>query len=1268
MLSKRPVVRLVFACGVFATAGILPACSCSDEPAGGGSGGADAGTQDGSSGTGGSAGSDAGIPPVLDWHEPELSFRVRVVVEPHPDRDRTDLPVLATIAHAGQFIEPDVRVFEVLPGSETEAVAAGAWSQPDGTVFEVGFTAPGVTPAGESRTFLVYYEPTATPTPWSWSDDGTFTFSALDDNGDQTIEGYRLSGNGHTLQRDINPTDGTLRRGRRDDGRTYLELDGWRVAEGFSDQLQLESLTETYSTMNIEEEPVSNVGASSDAFSAAASATWLGRPAPVEHDAFLTVRVFDEWPFLESVVSASIHDTSSSFLLSSADWSGRTLYLSDGYDRMVSDDRGDEALDAVWDTSMRWLVVYDGGSNRGFGWFLNHKGVVRAADDNGDVSIYDSYGYASGGETSWRYLWMASSDKDSIVDLFDAMKPGVTVSTAENRDLNILIPANGSFYFPDELLEVVVTTPGSSAEVSASLEMADGTVVDVALDDGTEPHVWRSTSAITLTNSHPIGTWTISAESTDAQASSAFEFRIPGHPHLLFSASDVPAIQARRTNPSYALIWDEMLHQASAYDAPIPDPGPGKDIRSYADRLINLALIQLIDPQQPYDSQLWDYFFTMLRYPNWHDDSGPFNNNDLTVGHFLTAISLAYDWHYDRLKPAERSEVRALLDGTAERWLSTSWMRTYRDIEWSSFGQVTNNHYWINHEGVAAAAFVLADEVAESRRQVWVDHTEEDLGIILSVLDDDGTSHEGVPYHSYGQINLFRWIDMRDRALGGDTASSTPWFEHSVLFDLYSTLPGGDDNYGGVANFGDSPTRHYQPPRTINAWLANRLRDGNAQWLATTSAWPQLTAMSYLWLDPTVGAEAPQSRPTWHHFEDKGIFAWRSSWDDDATYFSLKCGSYWGGHEQPDAGHFILHRAGVPYLTDHGYSYDKVANEHNVVIVDGHDQHGGGAQWMSSVDPANWGKLEVAVADDRYFDILADATAMSTSDQLEQWDREVVGLGEDAFVVRDVVVGSQTMDVDWLLHSYRTDPPTSATTTYEYKARRTENPWTDQGGGMWTLDPQDGALGLSLADLSAASWSAAIEPSRYVPEQNPDTVGYNDAFESFQVGHQLRRSISASSASSMMALWFGDGLVVESGTAANVEAVRLSGGGTDIVVLWPTAGFSANAHGVAVGGAMGGRVLGRTYFGRAVTSLSNGSDALVASTDPVDLFARLEHGFTGSAPGTVAVRAAAATTLALFCPQAPSEVRMDGAVVTWSWNANILTLDAPAGSHRFTVE
>jgi Domain of unknown function (DUF4962)/Heparinase II/III-like protein len=1265
MLTKRPVISFVLACGVFATAAVLPACSCSDDPAAGD--GPDVGTQDGGAGAGGAGGADAGIPPVLDWHEPELSFRARVEVAPHPDRDRVDLPVLATVAHPGQFIDPDVRVFEVLSGSDTEAVAAGAWTQPDGTVFEVGFTAPGITPAGESRTFLVYYEPSASPIPWSWS-DGEFTFSTLDDDGDQTIEGYRLSGHGHTLQRDINPADGTLRRGRRDDGRTYLELDGWRVAEGFSDQVQLESLTETFSTFSLEDEPVSNVGASSDAFSAAAAAAWLGRAAPIEHDAFSTVRVFEEWPFLESVVSTSIRDTSSSFQLSSADWSGRTLYLSDGYARMVSDNRGDEALDAVWDTSMRWLVVYDAGSDRGFGWFLNHKGVVRAADDSGDVSIYDSYGYAAAGETSWRYLWMASPHKDLIVDMFDAMKPGVTVSAAENRDLNILIPADGSFYFPEDLLDVVVTTPGSSAEVSASLEMADGTVVDVKLDDGAEPHVWRSSAALTLTDAHPTGTWTISAESTDAQASNTFEFRVPGHPHLLFSAAEVPGIQARRTDPSYAPIWEEMLKQASSYDDPIPDPGKGKDIRSYADRLINLALIQLVDPQQPYDTLLWNYFFTMLRYPNWHDGAGPFNNSDLTVGHFLTAISLAYDWHYDQLKPVERSEVRALLDDTAERWLSTSWMGIYRDIDWSSYGRVTNNHYWINHQGVAAAAFVLADEVPESRRGVWVDHTEENLGIILSVLDEDGTSHEGVPYHSYGQINLFRWIDMRDRALGGDTASSIPWFEQSVLFDLYSTLPGGDDNYGGVANFGDSPTRHYQPPRTVNAWLANRLRDGHAQWLATTSAWPQLTAMSYLWLDDTVTAEAPQSLPTWRHFEDKGIFAWRSSWDDDATYFSLKCGSYWGGHEQPDAGHFILHRAGVPYITDHGYSYDKVANEHNVVLVDGHDQHGGGAQWMSAVDPVYWGKLDVAVADDRYFDILADATAMSTSDQLELWRREVVGLGEGVFLVRDVVDGSQAMDVDWLLHSYRTDPPASAKATYDYRARRTENPWSDQGGGVWRIDPQDGALGLSVADLSSASWSAAIEPSLYVPEQNPDTGGYNDSFEYFQVGSQLHRSISASSTTSMMALWFGDGLVVDSGTAAGVEAVRLSGGGTDVVVLWPTSGASASAYGVVVGGAMGGRVLGRTFFGRGLTSLSNGSDALVASTQPADIFARLEHGFTASAPGSAVVSSAASTSVTLYCPQAPSDVRMDGAAASWSWNANVLSLDVPAGSHRFTVE
>jgi hypothetical protein len=251
----------------------------------------------------------------------------------------------------------------------------------------------------------------------------------------------------------------------------------------------------------------------------------------------------------------------------------------------------------------------------------------------------------------------------------------------------------------------------------------------------------------------------------------------------------------------------------------------------------------------------------MLRYPNWDSPDTPFDNLDLTVGHFLTALAITYDWHYDKLTSDQRKELRDRLESVTAKWISTYYLTPYPQITWQHYGTVANNHYWINHEGVASAAFVLRDEMPEAARSLWQKRTEDNLATILSVLEDDGTSNEGVAYHGYGQMNLFQWIDMRDHALNGKAAQSTPWFKQSVLWDLYSILPGGSDNFGGVANFGDCPQVNYQPPRTLQAWLANRLDNGIAQWSAQALDWPAINAMSYLWATPSVAPINPTTLP-----------------------------------------------------------------------------------------------------------------------------------------------------------------------------------------------------------------------------------------------------------------------------------------------------------------------------------------------------------------------------------------------------------------------
>jgi len=1242
-----------------------PDAACEDGDASGAEAGdpaADFGDQeDDAGGEADEAGGDPGPVPEQDWDRHDLTFRRTVTLMPHPQRARTDLPVLVTIDQPNQFVLRDIAVFERRPDGQAQPLPGWAFANPDGGVTQVAFTAPGVTPAGTSRQFLVYYRTAATPEPWQWRDTGWVTR--------QQLPGSRIaiSGGCCELSREVDEAAGRLLSGRRTSGAATLRLlaADWRVAEGFSNSYQLQSNTTVYQTQAVEAEPFSAIHFDADEFQGACAVTW-NRHDPVDHLLTMTQRVFRDWPFLQFTIAVSTSAPDLTF--SSNDWSSRYLYLSDSYDRMVSDTRGDESIAKIWDTNMRWLVVYDQNSGRGFGWFIPHRGVIRADAEDGPTEIFDSYGYSAGGDRYFSALWMAAEDKNDIVDLFDALKPGVQLSSPESRDLNIVEPVEGTFYFPDDTLRVVVSTPGNSLPVSALLTLADGTELPLDMQRVDNGWIWESTPPLLLTVAHPPGSWTIETRSGNETRRARIEFRHPQHPRLLFSATELDQLRARR-NDSHAEIWNTMLGMAAGYPEPMDDPGPGRDIRSYADRLINLALIQLLDPGQPYDELLWNYFFKMLRYPNWTSSERPFNNYDLTVGHFFTALALAYDWHYQRLTPDQRRELRTRLADLVDDFIERGWLRHYPDIDWTHYVTVTNNHYWIRNAGVAAVAYVLQEEMEEERRQAWQDRTEANLSVILSVLEADGTSNEGVAYHSYGQINLFPWLDMRDRVLGGQSALSTPWFANSILWDLYSITPGGDDNYGGPANFGDCPPYHYNPPRTIQAWLAARLDNGHAQWLAENLQWPRLTAFSYLWYDPTVVAVDPDTLPPWSVFENKGIFVWRSSWNNDATYFSLKAGSYFGGHEQPDAGHFILHRAGVPYITDYGYSYWKMTDEHNLILVDGTGQYGQDRQWMAAVDPQHWATLPFLLASTAYFDLVADPTPMYQSPHLQSWQREVVGITPGIFLVRDVMEADQPVTFTWLLHSYRTDPPTSENRSYSYRERRLENPWEDQGSGSWLLRPQDAAPALHVKDCSSSSWSAVVEPGLFVPEQDLDAGGYNENLEPFQLGYRLRRDYHAAAASSLVAAWFDAGLEAEPLTVTNAEGVRLYDGNGNVVVnIWPFSGAPATLAGLTVQGLMGGIRRDRpAFWGRELTRLENSGQVLVQAQSPLSLFARTEHAASADDPHLLITRAASTVTVSVYCPDEPGQVTLDGNPLTFSWNQGLLSLEVPAGRHRLEM-
>ncbi len=753
------------------------------------------------------------------------------------------------------------------------------------------------------------------------------------------------------------------------------------------------------------------------------------------------------------------------------------------------------------------------------------------------------------------------------------------------------------------------------------------------------------------------------AGSPDTEVEAAL---VSGHPRLLFDANELTALKSRTTNTAYTEMWNRLVSDANGY-GPVPTTAPA-DARYYADRLMTLGLVQALDPTQPNENKLKSYFWTILRYPNWTQ----YTLGDLAHGQLLTALCLVYDWHYAKFNSTERTEIRTKLLDYMKIYLQKSYaLRSWSASDWRNLGALTNNHYWINHEALAAVTYVLADEMDSTTYTTWKNKIESDLAEVFKAVGTDGASSEGVAYHSYGMVHLIPWVEMRDRHMK-QSSLGQPFLKATCGYDMYSIIPSATSNYGGIALFGDGPPYHYYSLRTYQAWAASRYDDGWAQWLAQNSARRALSPLAILWYDPTVAPKSLDRLPNGKLFSYKGIYAWRSSWQNDATHLNVKSGSYHGGHEKPDAGQILLSRAGVPYLTPSYYSYKKMTDEHSVVLIDSVGQRGEGNMWMPGTDPTYWPKVVTTVTDSAYFDVVMDPTKMYLSSKMSGWKREVVGLGPDIIVVNDDINLNQTGTISWLLHSHRSRPPTSAGMPYTFVPYRLENAFASVSSRAWTLKPQDTALPLQIADVSGQTYSSTVEASFMVPESNPDTGASNyTALKAFQFGHRLRRTLVGTRMFSTMAMTFGTNLSSQKASTSDADAVRVMSGATAVAyAIWPRWGQSSTVPGFAVVGKMGGRRLDQpAYFGRAITSLKEGTRTLITSSVAAEVFARLEHVATSTDARRARVKTTATTTtLSLYCPQQPVSVTRNGVAQAYQWSNGTLTVSLPAGQHLLTVQ
>ena len=759
------------------------------------------------------------------------------------------------------------------------------------------------------------------------------------------------------------------------------------------------------------------------------------------------------------------------------------------------------------------------------------------------------------------------------------------------------------------------------------------------------------------------------------------------HPRLFFQANELETFKNYK-NTTHKQEWAsllsicENLKKQDVFLKPKP-----KMVFAFPEKLAAVALVQLLDPNQPYQETFEKHFWTILNWKEWDSwiegkSKGP--GGDLGIAQALIALSACYDWQYQNFSDEERKLINDKLIR-----ISHHFYKDYSRYHTKSFAIMNCNHGTNVYAALSAILYGI-DGIPSEYKKEWTESLEHKYETLTSQMNSnmsDGFSDEGATYLMFQLKTYVQWMEIRRNALEkgyGKPYEDLQWFQNASAYCLYSILPGGDDNFGGLARYADANPRFWGNPYSVFPALAKNLKDPIAQWLSNdldlqeVELWraekknqkdqnqkSNFDVWRYIWKDGTVPTVDLNTVPNWRFFEDAGMYVWCSSWENNASYFTIKSGQHYQGHGQPDDGQFMIHRAGVPYIIDMGYSVPKYTNEHNVLLVNGKGQVGDGDVWCDFGEyPANkdiWGKTDIILSTGNqdgvdYFNLISDPTKMYPSKELEFWHREVIGFN-GVFLMRDEMKANTDVDFELLLHSYTSRK--GKKDAYVYEKDRDVNPFKLNGEKEWKIDPRKGKAPLLIVkDLSNQTWNQKVDEAwfydNYLRKKNG--VGH------VQLGNVLKRKQHASSASSLLFFGFedqldgkevkslknGDGMAIYKNEKLNTE------------ISWSE---KAKKKQLRFKGEMAGLTFVnkkiQAWFGRDVRVIGNGKEDLFLAENPISVF-------TNSSKNemTIHVNSSKETSIQIKLNDAPNEVELNGEPIEYTYKKNWLSVNLPKGESQ----
>lgn len=407
--------------------------------------------------------------------------------------------------------------------------------------------------------------------------------------------------------------------------------------------------------------------------------------------------------------------------------------------------------------------------------------------------------------------------------------------------------------------------------------------------------------------------------------------------------------------------YQRLLEQADRYASfQLPAQHPKESTTYMGIAIMNLALAYRLSEEEKYLSEAKRFMEAVLSYEKW--GNAHLVNVDLSASWILFGLSLGYDWLKPYLKEEEKERILAKIKHHGDI------MYQYK-LDTYGHGWSTNyyqNHNWINMTGLAAAGYALSED--EERAARYRSEAKKNFSRVFSLLADDGSNYEGVPYWRYGGMWLFVYAHLLKVQEGIDYFQTSGYLRNTFYYRLYQSC--GDLEQ--QMNFGDCHDRHSGHVPCVYYKTAAEYQDGFAQTFGNlvldefleaeareSKIKPGIlpeAAFEFLWYDPEVLEKQLSHLPKVRFFEDLGLLYIREDWSRSSKVLTIKCGCPGGrkqwvngwdlyrregveclslSHHHPDNLSYIFAR-GSEYLTcEDGYNRNIMPDNHNVILVDG---------------------------------------------------------------------------------------------------------------------------------------------------------------------------------------------------------------------------------------------------------------------------------------------------------------------------------------------